>query len=305
MTPRPAVEDGPIGAWLARPAAAGHHGSAMNDTARPGRLVLLIVILLLGAALIGVAASWRGTPGPSMSAAAPTAPATAAATAAATLGSLASAPPSGRAGSSSTPGAGAPSGLGSPAASGERNLAELLAMLVVSAETRAGYERTLFPHWIDADKNGCDTRDEVLIAEAIARPTLGAGCSLTGGRWLSPYDGLETTVPTTLDIDHLVPLAEAWDSGAGAWTTERRRLYANDLGVDWGLVAVTGSVNRSKGDQDPAQWLPPLASFKCAYEGMWLAVKVRWALAIDATERATLAAGIAGCSNRMPVVIAP
>ncbi len=275
----------------------GIMGPTMNDTAKPGRLVLLIIILLLVATLIAVAASWRGMPGTGQGAPAPTAPAT--------RGALASAGPSGGPGSSSTPASSAPSGSGGPTASGERTLAELLAMLVVSAETRAGYERTLFPHWIDADKNGCDTRDEVLIAEAIVKPTVGAGCRLGGGRWLSPYDGLETTDPATLDIDHMVPLAEAWDSGAGTWTTDRRRLYANDLGVDWALVGVTAGVNRSKSDQDAAEWLPPLVSYRCTYQSMWLAVKVRWALAVDSAERAALAAGIAGCSNRMPVAIAP
>ncbi len=272
-------------------------GPTMRDTARPRRVVLLIIVVLLGAALLGLVASWRGMPGTGQGAPAPTAPAT--------RGALASAGPSGGAGTTSSPGSGAPAVSGAPAASGERTLPELLAMLVVAPEARTGYERTLFPHWIDTDKNGCDTRDEVLIAEAIVKPTVGAGCRLGGGRWLSPYDGLETTDPATLDIDHLVPLAEAWDSGAGTWTTDRRRLYANDLGVDWALVAVTAAVNRSKSDQDAAEWLPPLVSYRCTYQGMWLAVKVRWALAVDSAERAALAAGVAGCSNRMPVAIAP
>lgn len=86
----------------------------------------------------------------------------------------------------------------------------------MAGEVRTGYDRALFPHWIDADGDGCDTRREVLIAEAVEPPSIGAGCYLTGGRWLSLYGGIETTDPGTFDLDHVVALAEAWDSGASA-----------------------------------------------------------------------------------------
>ena len=94
--------------------------------------------------------------------------------------------------------------------------------LTVAAENRTGYSRDLFPHWIDADGDGCNTRNEVLIAEADDPVTVGDDCTLSGGRWFSYYDHVSWTDPGRIDIDHLVPLAEAWDSGASAWTAQRR-----------------------------------------------------------------------------------
>ena len=188
---------------------------------------------------------------------------------------------------------------------GQLSLPELLALLQVAGEVRTGYDRALFPQWIDADGDGCDTRREVLITEAIDPPTIGAGCYLTGGRWLSLYDGFETADPSTFDVDHVVALAEAWDSGASGWSLDRRTRFANDLGVEWSLIAVTASSNRSKSDRDPANWMPPLASTHCEYLAMWLAVKVRWSLSVDATERAAIDGGITGCPQHMPVVLAP
>ncbi|MFG2697226.1 hypothetical protein [Kitasatospora sp. NPDC048407] len=91
-------------------------------------------------------------------------------------------------------------------------LREAIDALPVAPEDRTGYERTKFRHWIDADKNGCNTRAEVLIAEAVTAPAIGAGCALTGGTWLSKYDDLVLADAKLLDVDHVVPLAEAWDS---------------------------------------------------------------------------------------------
>ncbi len=180
----------------------------------------------------------------------------------------------------------APSVAGSQPGPG--SLTMLIDQLVVAPEHRRGYSRDLFVHWIDADGDGCDTRREVLIAEAIVAPEVGPGCSLSGGEWISLYDGLDVTDASELDIDHVVALAEAWDSGAYGWTPQRREAFANDLGVPWALLAVSASSNRSKGDQDPAHWLPPLASARCAYAVDWVAVKTRWQLAIDAAERRAL-----------------
>ena len=94
------------------------------------------------------------------------------------------------------------------------------------------------------------------------------------GRWFSYYDRVSWTLAADVDIDHMVPLAEAWDSGARSWTTARRQAYANDLGDRRSLVAVTDNVNQAKGDQDPAAWLPQSPS--CRYVREWVAVKIRW-----------------------------
>ncbi|HVW32937.1 MAG TPA: lamin tail domain-containing protein [Acidimicrobiia bacterium] len=176
--------------------------------------------------------------------------------------------------------------------------AALLDDLAVAAEgARAGYDRDLFHHWIDADHDGCDTRAEVLEAESLAPVTVGPGCHVTAGDWISPYDGVESHDPATLDIDHMVPLAEAWDSGASAWDASRREAYANDLGYPNSLVAVTATANRSKGDQDPAEWKPPAPSFWCDYATWWTTVKIRWGLTADRAEVDALRAMLSGCDG--------
>src|SRR5689334_5237731 len=172
-----------------------------------------------------------------------------------------------------------------------------VAALPVATEVRTGYNRDLFPHWIDADSDGCNTRYEVLIAESTTTPTVGSGCSLSGGRWFSYYDGATWTATSDVDIDHFVPLAEAWDSGARNWTTAQRQSYANDLGDSRSLAAVTDNVNQSKGDQDPAEWMPPLSSVYCRYIGEWAAVKTRWGLTVDSAEKSALTSRAAACSN--------
>ncbi len=192
------------------------------------------------------------------------------------------------------------------ASTGWLTLAELLAILPTAPEQRAGYDRSLFRHWIDADGDGCDTRREVLIEESLTAVTVSVTCGISGGSWVSLYDELFFTDPSGLDIDHVVALAEAWDSGAYGWNADRRERFANDLGVSWSLIAVSASSNRSKSDQDPADWLPPTSSYLCPYLSAWIAVKVRWSLAVDTGERSALASLIVSCPDeRMPVVFAP
>ena len=165
--------------------------------------------------------------------------------------------------------------------------------LVMTADQIGGYSRNLFKHWIDVDKDGCNTRYEVLIAEAIVKPKVGARCYLTGGKWRSPYDGKVFTNPTGLDIDHMVPLAEAWRSGAWAWTAAQRMDFANDLDDSRSLLAVTASLNRSKGDRDVAAWLPIKA--QCNYISNWIAVKWRFDLTVDPAEGEFLQNKITDC----------
>jgi hypothetical protein len=118
---------------------------------------------------------------------------------------------------------------------------------------------------VDADRDRCDTRAEVLYAEARTKPRVGVGCTLVGGRWYSPYDHRWWTRTSDVDIDHVVALAEAWDSGARRWSTASRRAFANDWGDAGTLAAVTDNVNSAKGDRDPAQWLPPYTAYRCTY----------------------------------------
>ncbi len=173
--------------------------------------------------------------------------------------------------------------------------------LGVATEHRDGYDRDKFVHWVDADGDGCNARNEVLIEEADDPPTVGSGCSLSGGRWYSYYDGVSHTQTSDVDIDHLVPLAEAWDSGAYQWTASRRQSYANDLGDRRTLVGVTDNVNQAKGDQDIAEWLP--TQQQCRYLGEFVAVKIRWSLAVDSAERAAMKDLAGGCDNTTITVV--
>ena len=167
--------------------------------------------------------------------------------------------------------------------------------LPVAVENRSGYLRTKFRHWVDADGDGCDTRKEVLISEADDPVRIGASFSLSGGRWFSYYDRISWTDQSRIDIDHMVPLAEAWDSGASTWTAATRQAYANDLGDRRSLVGVTDTVNQAKGDQDPATWMPRYD--RCRYLREWVAVKIRWRLRIDVAEKDALEDRSATCSN--------
>jgi len=170
-----------------------------------------------------------------------------------------------------------------------------LADLRVEAENRAGYDRDLFEHWIDADGDGCDTRREVLIQESLTPVTVEAACEIFGGTWVSLYDGFKSDNPSDFDIDHMVPLAEAWDSGASSWSDSRRRDFANDLSSSYSLIAVSSSSNRSKSDGDPADWLPPDSSYLCEYVEQWIKVKQQWDLSVDEAEATAIADALSSC----------
>jgi hypothetical protein len=132
-----------------------------------------------------------------------------------------------------------------------------------------------------------------------------ACCSLSGGSWYSAYHGLSFTDLADVSIDHVVALAEAWDSGASAWTPERRERFANDLGVPWTLIGVSMRSNDGKSDLDPADWLPAVAGDRCSYLADWLAIKVRWGLAVDQREHDAIASLAGPCESTIrPVVLA-
>lgn len=181
-------------------------------------------------------------------------------------------------------------------------LTDAIERLPIVDETRDGYQRGKFPHWIDEDSDTCDTRKEVLITEAVQPVTVTGVCMITNGSWWSYYDAKDVTEARGLDIDHLVPLAEAWDSGASTWTRDRRRAYANDLGDEHSLVAVTAATNRSKADQDPFSWMPPSPDARCRYIIDWTIVKTRWSLNVDGPERQALLSNAFGCDAGFPEV---
>ena len=161
----------------------------------------------------------------------------------------------------------------------------LLQTIRVENEYQVGYDRALFDHWRDIDGDGCDSRDQVLKRDSISLPQVDpVNCNVIAGDWVSPYDGGRWSNPSDIDIDHVVALKEAWDSGAWAWSAAQRKAFANDTSDSRTLLAVTDSVNQSKSDKDPSNWLPPLQSYTCTYLGNWIAVKVRWSLSMDSSE---------------------
>ena len=167
--------------------------------------------------------------------------------------------------------------------------------LRIEPEHDGGYNRDLFADWYDADRNGCNTRKEVLIAESLDPVTIGPKCAISGGRWFSIYDNVETTDASKFDIDHMVPLSEAWGSGAWNWNADQRKYFANDLDQPFFLIAVSASSNRSKSDRDPAEWMPPNASYHCEYVRIWIEIKRAWDLSVDQAEHDYLARKLASC----------
>lgn len=168
-----------------------------------------------------------------------------------------------------------------------------LGKLTVQSEgSMQGYSRSKFPHW--ATQSGqCNTREVVLKRDG-QDVEQDSKCAAVSGTWVSPYDGATWHDAQDIDIDHIVPLAQAWRSGANTWTTEQRKAFANDLTRPQ-LIAVTDRVNQEKGDKDPAQWMPPLKSYACTYARMWVAVKYDYKLTVDSAEKTALTGILNGC----------
>jgi hypothetical protein len=162
---------------------------------------------------------------------------------------------------------------------------QLDALRVEAWGSMSRYSRDRFPHW-SRRADGCNTRDLVLRRDGRG-VAIDAECDVTRGTWVSRYDGETVTDPADLDIDHVVPLANAWRTGASAWSEADRERFANDMDSPE-LLAVTSGTNRSKGDQDPSQWRPPQRDYWCTYARNWITVKSTWKLSVTAAEKAAL-----------------
>lgn len=174
-----------------------------------------------------------------------------------------------------------------------RSVIGLFEQLRVEAEHRGGYDRDkVFAGWLYS--GGLSTRDRVLTEERTA-----------DGTWFSAYDAVTVVSAAELDIDHLVPLAEAWESGGHAWSAETWIRFANDREDPRSLIAVSASANRSKGARDPSDWWPPLASYRCQYAADWVAVKSRWHLSVDSAEHESLSDQLERCAGAELVYVAP
>lgn len=167
----------------------------------------------------------------------------------------------------------------------------LESLTVAAARPMTGYSRDRFSHWRKTGSN-CDVRDTVL--ERDGKNVKKNGCNVTGGEWFSVYDSATFHDPLEVDIDHMVPLANAWRSGADKWTDEKRSDFANDLDRPQ-LFAVSRSSNRSKGDQDPSQWKPSNFSYYCTYAKAWITVKKHWQLTVTKAEKSALTDMLGTC----------
>ncbi|GAA3370983.1 HNH endonuclease family protein [Streptomyces sannanensis] len=168
-----------------------------------------------------------------------------------------------------------------------------LAALTVKAEgSTTGYSRDLFPHW-STQSGTCNTREVVLKRDGV-NVVQDTNCAAVSGSWYSEYDGATWSAASDVDIDHVVPLAESWRSGANGWTTSKRQQFANDLTRPQ-LIAVTDNVNQAKGDLDPAKWMPPRTAYRCTYARMWVHVKHYWGLSVDTAEKSALQSVLNGC----------
>ena len=182
------------------------------------------------------------------------------------------------------------------------NAGKALKKLEVSPPgSMAGYDREDFPHWSDAQEfgwdvsdNACDVREAALIRDG-EDVVVGEGCDVESGRWLDPYTTRTYIDPLDIDIDHLVPLANAYRSGASDWDEAGRERYANDPN---NLLSVEDNANQEKGDKGPEAWKPPNRAVWCSYARRWISVKSEYALTINPQEEAALRQMLATCEKR-------
>jgi len=170
--------------------------------------------------------------------------------------------------------------------------------LPVAAESNTGYDRDrYFGDWRDTDRDCQNTRSEVLQAESRVRTafTTARGCTVRSGRWVTTWDDRTHCSASAVQIDHTVPVHEAWGSGARNWTQARRAAFYDDLGDSRTLSARTSSLNSSKGARGPEQWMPPRSP--CTYVGQWVAVRIRWGLEVDSAEKAALTRLAGSCAD--------
>ena len=166
------------------------------------------------------------------------------------------------------------------------------------------YDRDDWRHWTDEDKDCQNTRHEVLTEESRVPVEYKTDdqCKVEAGEWYGAYTGTVVTDPTKLDIDHLVPLANAHKSGGWAWSAERKRSYANDLDDPGHLIAVTSGANRSKGAKGPEEWRPSNEAYSCQYALDWIKVKQTWELTSTPAEASALQELLATCESPTQLV---
>lgn len=192
---------------------------------------------------------------------------------------------------------------------GSAKIAAALAKVQVVAERPdvPGYDRSckkgdgcsFGQPWKDVDRNGCDTRNDVLKAQLTNITVRLGGCVVTRGTLQDPYTGRQIAFrksqASKVQIDHVYPLGRAWDMGASKWTADRRLEFANDQEVQ--LLAVDGSANESKGDDGPGEWIPVNKAYRCAYVLRYLQVADKYDLPITKADADTARAVLPSCGG--------
>jgi hypothetical protein len=207
-------------------------------------------------------------------------------------------------GSSANSPSGPATAAGAPPPPSVRKALSMLAGLPVAPSgSMAGYSREEFPHWAsEAARYGwnepdgsCNVRDAALIRDGEG-VEIDGDCSITAGSWLDPYTGRTLTDSSGVDIDHVVPLANAWRSGAGsaAWSNADREVYANDPEV---LLSADAGTNRAKGDKGPEAWKPPNQGYWCEYARRWIWIKSDWRLTVNPAEKSSLRQMLGTCGD--------
>ena len=166
---------------------------------------------------------------------------------------------------------------------------------------KTGYDRSRFGAGWTTTPNGCNTR-EVVLRRDISSISLLAGsseCTVVGGRLADPYTGERVKITkaniSTIDIDHVVSLSDAWQKGAQQWADTKRIRFANDLR---NLLATGQSINAAKGDNDTASWLPPNRSYRCAFVARQVTVKTEYGLAVTEAEKEAMRRVLTRCPRQ-------
>jgi len=182
----------------------------------------------------------------------------------------------------------------------ERATVIIETLAVKGRAAKTGYDRSSFSHWRDPDRNGCDARNDTLRRDLtnLVIKSDSNGCKVLGGALADPYSGKNIDFvfgASLVDIDHVVALSNAWQTGAFQFTDEIRLQFAND---PLNLLAVSASLNRQKGDGDAATWLPPTKSYRCQYVARQIAVKKKYGLWLTKPEKVEMLNLLAKCPNQ-------
>ena len=201
-----------------------------------------------------------------------------------------------------------PTSTVSPANSISSYILNLVESLVVNDNPKSAlpsYNRSSWKHWNDEDSDCINARHEVLIEESTTSVVMDGNCRVGAGQWFGVFTGEQFSNPSNLDVDHMVPLKNAHDSGGWAWSASKKEEFANYLGFAGHLLAVSASANRSKGASGPESWKPTRTDYWCQYGSDWAEIKATWALTVTSHEKTALIDMVNKCDGSNGGGVAP